>query len=223
MSQNIWEQVGYGGQRQRRRAEIVKSALRSHRVRIVLDAGCAEGYATRFITDLSDFVVGLELNIETLNIARKKVSGVSFINASIKFLPFRDNIFEAICILEVLEHMDIDLQRDCLNEVNRVLESSGVIVISVPYKERVIHTNCIHCGKLTPLYGHLQSLDEHKITSLLTPHQFSLTKIHHLPNLGIISCSRLFERFPLPLWLVVNKVLGLVSKGYWIVLQYKRE
>jgi ubiquinone/menaquinone biosynthesis C-methylase UbiE len=222
MSQNIWEQAGYGGQRQRRRAEIVKATLRSHRVRIVLDAGCAEGYATRFISDLSDFVVGLELNLETLNIAKKKVNGVSFINASIKFLPFRDNIFDAICMLEVLEHMDLGIQRECIKEANRVLESNGLIVISIPYKEKVINTNCIHCGKLTPLYGHLQSLDEHKITSLLSPYHFSLTKMHHLPNVGLVSCSRLFKWLPLPLWLIVNKVLGLVRKGYWIILQYKK-
>ena len=171
---------------------------------------------------MSDFVVGLELNLETLNIAKKKVGGVSFINASIGFLPFRDNIFEAICMLEVLEHMGFDIQRECMKEVNRVLESNGLIVISVPYREKIINTTCIHCGKLTPLYGHLQSLDEHKITSLLSPYHFSLTKIHHLPNVGLVSCSRLFRWLPLPLWLIVNKVLGFVRKGYWIILQYKK-
>lgn len=208
--------------RQKRRAQIVKSALGSRKVRAILDAGCSEGYATSFISALSDFVVGLELNLDTLRIAKDKIRHASFVNASFEYLPFRDKIFDAVCVLEVLEHMNEALQRGCLIELDRVLESNGVAIISVPYKEKIIQTRCTHCNKFTPLYGHLHSLDEQKITDLFPPDHFQLKSKYHAPNLGPISCSALFEFLPLPLWLPLNNLLGLIRKGYWIVLLYSK-
>jgi len=32
--------------------------------------------------------------------------------------------------------------------------------VTVPYREEIIQTVCIHCAKLTPLYGHLRSYTE---------------------------------------------------------------
>ena len=29
------------------------------------------------------------------------------------------------------------------------------------------------------------------------------------------------EIFPLTFWLIINNILGLIRKGYWIILKYK--
>lgn len=219
MAQNIWELKDSLIFRQKRRAQLVKRSLGQHTVRLVLDLGCAEGFATNFISQASEFVVGLELDIDYLKMAKKKITAASFINASIDYLPFRDNCVDAVCVLEVLEHLK-DEQRDCgLKEVDRVLGPKGVLIISVPYKENIVHTRCVHCEKLTPLYGHLNSFDDNNITALV-PRHFELVERYHLPNIAQISCNRILQALPVSIWLLLNNFLGLIRTGYWIVLVY---
>jgi ubiquinone/menaquinone biosynthesis C-methylase UbiE len=220
MSQNIWQKQGTELHKQARRAQVVRRALKDTSVKRVLDIGCAEGYTTSFISEISNFIVGVELNIDNLKIAKSRVKQVSFINASIEHLPFRDNCFDAVCILEVLEHLPNELQHTGIKEADRVLHSNGLFLVSVPYKENIIHTFCIHCGKLTPLYGHLHSLDEVKIAALIPSLRFKVIKKYHLPNLQIISCSNIFKPLPLTIWLLINNFLALIRKGYWVVMLY---
>lgn len=218
--QNIWDQKGYGLNRQKRRAQLVRKCLKKNKVRTVLDCGCSEGYATSYISQISEHVVGVELDMSTLRIAQEKNKFGAFINASIMNLPFRDNSFDAVCILEVLEHLTEKSQRECLEQINYVLSPKGMLLVSVPYKEKIIQTRCIHCSELTPLYGHLQSLDEDKIKSCLPKNFYLLVRKYHLPNLGFLSCSSLFEPLPFVMWLIINDYLGHFRKGYWILLQY---
>jgi ubiquinone/menaquinone biosynthesis C-methylase UbiE len=223
LSQNIWEQKGSLIHRQRRRAELVSSILKRQQPRRILDIGCAEGYATSYFSGINVRVCGIEIEMENLKLAKKKVKNADFINASIEYLPFRNKCFEAICILEVLEHLPSEIQQKGLSEANYVLSNHGLLIISVPYKENIIHTKCIHCGKMTPLYGHLHSIDETFVSSKLpSDPKFLLTQRYGLPNLEIISCKPMFEPLPLRLWLVVNKVLGFVGKGYWMLLVYSK-
>jgi ubiquinone/menaquinone biosynthesis C-methylase UbiE len=219
LHQNIWELRSTLLHRQKRRAQVIKRSLEGNNIKTVLDLGCSEGYATSFISEISPLVVGVEINLDTLRIARKKIKKALFINASAEHLPFREDCFDAICILEVLEHLPDKLQKDSLNEADRVLRCNGVLLISSPNKEQITYTRCINCEKLTPLWGHLHSLDENKITSLL-PANFQLIEQKHLPNLGLISCSNLFEPLPLAVWIMINNSLGLIKKGYWLVLKY---
>lgn len=221
MSQNIWELEGLMLQRQKRRAQVVKRSLKHSNVKMVLDVGCAEGYTTSFISEVCAFVVGVELNIDSLKIAKNRVKQGMFINASIDCLPFRADCFDTVCILEVLEHLPEEVQRNGLKEADRVLLPNGIIMISVPYKEQVIQTTCIHCKKVTPLYGHLHSLDVHKISSLIPSH-FKLIELYHLPNVQIVSCANLLKPLPLMAWLQINNLLGLVRKGYWIIVKYQK-
>jgi ubiquinone/menaquinone biosynthesis C-methylase UbiE len=220
MSQNIWQKQSTELHKQKRRAQVVRRILKEGSLKRVLDIGCAEGYTTNFISEISEFVVGVELNIDYLKIAKSRLKQVSFINASIEYLPFRDNCFDAVCVLEVLEHLTNEHQHNGIQEADRVLHSNGLLLISVPYKEHIIQSHCIHCGKLTPLYGHLHSLDEDKIAALVPSLHFKVIKKHHLPNLEIISCSNILKPLPLTIWLLINNFLALIRKGYWIVILY---
>ncbi len=219
--QNVWQLKGILLERQKRRSQVVKKCFNKYS-KTILDIGCAEGFATNFIIDDSTFVIGVELNFDHLRIAKDKVKGAFFINASIDHLPFRDEYFDGISILEVLEHLPTELQQRGLKESYRILKSKGLLIISVPYKEQIIYTNCIHCKKDTPLYGHLHILDEDKITALLPGNSFKLDKKYNMPNLMLLSCSNIFRNIPLSLWLKINTLLGKIKiqRGYWIILKY---
>ncbi|ALI36780.1 putative S-adenosylmethionine-dependent methyltransferase [Candidatus Nitrosocosmicus oleophilus] len=221
MRQNLWDNKGIALNRQIRRSQVVKKSLDRNST-MLLDIGCAEGFTTNFIKNIAETVIGLELNFEYLKIAIKKVTTVHFLNASIEFLPFREKTFDAVTILEVLEHLPTQLQVDGLREASRVLQSTGTLIISVPYKEQRTFTTCIHCNKDTPLYGHLHSLDEDMIGSILPNRLFEPVKKYYLPHLEMISCLNIFRFLPLSAWLKINNILGKfnVMRGYWIVLKY---
>lgn len=223
MSQNIWEGNRVGRHRQRRRAELVSSLLKRSGRKTILDIGSAEGFETSFISGTGANVCGVEIDLNYINIAKQRVPEADFINASVEYLPFKNCSFDAACILEVLEHLPADTQTKGLIEVENVVKDKGSLIISIPYKENIIKTKCINCYKLTPLYGHLHSMDDDYITSRLpSGSRFSLASKHRLPNIQLISCKTFFEPLPLNLWLLMNTVLGLVKKGYWIVLHYNR-
>jgi SAM-dependent methyltransferase len=223
VSQNIWGHKNIALHRQKRRAQVISSYLRRCNAKKILDIGSAEGYATSFISKVGEIVVGIEIDAEYLRVAKDKVKDAEFINASLGNLPFRNEFFDAVCVLEVMEHLDFDTQRKGLKEIDRILCPHGNLIISVPYRENIIQTKCIHCGKETPLYGHLCRLDESYINGILPPHQYRLSKTYRMPNVQMISCKRIFEPLRLRFWLFLNDILGVIRKGYWIILHYRKE
>ena len=219
--QNIWELQGSALNRQLRRAQTVKNMLKNSHSKLILDIGCAEGFITSFLADKQTLVVGVDLDEESIKIARTKVKNAEFVHASITQLPFKDRCFEAATLLEVLEHLPDSILRGGMEEADRILDTEGTLVIGVPYKEKITYTRCIHCGKLTPLWGHLRSMDEKNVTSLL-PKNYTLTSRHTLPNLELISLLTIFRRLPFKIWFMLNNILGKIRKGYWLLLKYEK-
>ncbi len=222
LHQNAWQLSGFWLNRQIRRSEVVRKCISKDTT--VLDIGCAEAFTTKYIIEKAKTVVGIELNFDNLRIAKEKVYEGHFINGSIDFLPFKDNSFNAITILEVLEHLPKDLQLRGMDETNRVLSHGGNLILSVPFKEKIQYTKCIHCNQETPLWGHLHSFDEKKISSLLPDGLFSLVESFELPHIVYISCLSVFKFLPVQAWLKLNDLLGKMKflRGYWIILNYKK-
>jgi ubiquinone/menaquinone biosynthesis C-methylase UbiE len=218
--QNIWELKGSQLIKQIRRAEVVKQMLKHSKAKQILDIGCAEGFITNYLSQLQAQVIGIDID-QSLKIAKNKVKNADFIQASITHLPFKDGSFGAATLLEILEHLPNAAVNKGIAEVNRVLKSGGTLIVSVPYKEKITYTRCIHCGKLTPLWGHVQSFDENKLKKLL-PDNYVQTEKKNLPNVELISCNKLLGKFPLTFWLIINNILGTIRKGYWIVLKYQK-
>lgn len=222
-NQNIWKLNKSELYRQTRRAQTTTLYSKPTLGDFILDVGCSEGFvASHFLR--ASFIVGLDALKDSLLIAKQKVRqlNVDFIYADATALPLRPASFNKVTMLEVFEHLPKEKHRKLCREVDKVLKEKGLLIISVPYKEQIIYTRCIHCGKLTPLWGHLCSMDEEKITGLL-PNHYTLTASCHLPNVGLVSLSGIFQRLPLNLWLVLNNLLGKFRKGYWIILKYKKE
>jgi SAM-dependent methyltransferase len=79
-------------------------------------------------------------------------------------LHFPDNNFDVVFCAEVLEHVPA-LERVC-SEIARVARHA--VVIGVPFRQdtRLGRTTCNHCGKTNPPWGHVNTFDEYKVSSL---------------------------------------------------------
>lgn len=99
---------------------------------IVLDAGCGYGLRSIEMSSKSTFVLSIDLSIQCLkylkNTARSKK--IFPIAADIQYLPFRNEIFDRIISIHVLEHVKND--RQAIFEFRRVLKPTGITCVAVP-------------------------------------------------------------------------------------------
>jgi ubiquinone/menaquinone biosynthesis C-methylase UbiE len=115
------------------RKSMLKAALAGLRPGArVLDAGCGDGVFTVFLNKEGFNAVGIDISQSGIENARRRYPGLRFEVASLEnSLPFENETFDAVWCTEVLEHL-FDV-RAALAEINRILRSGGVLVLTTPY------------------------------------------------------------------------------------------
>jgi SAM-dependent methyltransferase len=97
----------------------------------VLDVGCGEGFAVRYLFgDAPPQVIGIDLRPHALALAHQLNPQHQFAAGSIFQLPFADNHVDLILCMEVLEHLDDPAQG--MVELCRV--SRTWLLLSVPHE-----------------------------------------------------------------------------------------
>lgn len=99
-----------------------------------LDAGCGDARFIAYLRerDQSFPVEGLDYSESALVFARFYNPGNAFTHASVESMPFPDRSFDAVSLIEVIEHMEPDKLSGVLAECKRILTEKGVIVITTP-------------------------------------------------------------------------------------------
>jgi len=98
-----------------------------------LDFGC---FQAEFLNALSRVaparrLVGVDANGQAIQTARQRFPHLELIHASNPLpLPFEDETFESITLLDVLEHVADQIA--LLNELRRTLRDDGVLIVTVP-------------------------------------------------------------------------------------------
>src|SRR6185437_7090151 len=103
----------------------------------VLDAACGEGYGTALLGQVAASIVGIDIDIATIDQARAAYADgnrIRFLPASCSGLPLPSGSFDLIVSFETIEHLDASDQRDMLAEFARVLAPGGLLIISSPNK-----------------------------------------------------------------------------------------
>jgi len=87
-----------------RQKELILDLVVPHAGERVLDVGCGTGYNLQFFRDKWCSVTGIDSSAEKLNIARQKYGGhAELILANADDIPFSDNEFDIVTIINVLE------------------------------------------------------------------------------------------------------------------------
>jgi ubiquinone/menaquinone biosynthesis C-methylase UbiE len=99
----------------------------------LLDAGCGEGYLSRYYAQLGANVTGVDISEELIKISRKITEeariDVSFRVGNVCNLDIQDNSFDLILCNLVL--LNIPCFQKALSEFCRILKLGGVLVLSI--------------------------------------------------------------------------------------------
>lgn len=134
--------------------------------RRVLDAACGEGYGTALLATVASGVVGVDVDIATIEHARAtygESQRLRFLAASCTGLPLPSGSIDVIVSFETIEHISAAEQREMLSEFSRVLKPEGVLVLSSPNR-RVYSESRNYVNEF-----HVQELDRDELARLLTP------------------------------------------------------
>src|SRR3989338_5058785 len=102
----------------------------------VLDVGVGYGFLEKGLEKSNVSIYGIDISPKSIIKAKSLYKG-TFLIASAKEIPFKNNFFDCVCILEVLEHLYEFESTFVLNEVRRVLKNNGKLIVSVPLYDEV--------------------------------------------------------------------------------------
>lgn len=141
------------------RRAIIRSALTSWRREInkdssppdwqLLDIGCGTGANLSLLCDMAGpngHVTAMDFSPLALEFAQQHLGElpVKLVRGDATRLPFQDNHFDVVTMLDVLEHVEDDLA--AVQEIHRVLRPDGAFVLSVPAYQKLwsMHDEALH-------------------------------------------------------------------------------
>jgi SAM-dependent methyltransferase len=161
----------------------------------ILDAGCGDG---RFLGELAKKGVknlyGFDYSSKAVSFAKIFLPEADIKVADIKDLPYENNFFERIFLVEVLEHINPVDTNVVLGNLKRVLKNNGELIITVP-------------SEITPTPPkHFQHFSETKIRETLRDY----FEIIEIVGQGRVDFS------------ILNFLYKFVDNRFWIVRPFSR-
>jgi len=151
----------------------------------VLDLGCGTGHTMALLENQGYRVAGMEMLAEGLKLAQGQAPAASLVQADALRLPLAQHSFDAVLLLDVLEHVD---DQALLSEVHRVTRPGGLLFVTVPA------LSCLWSYRDVAA-GHLRRYSLTGLQELLISGRFH---VYHITY---------FQFFLLPL-LMVTRLLG---------------
>lgn len=111
----------------------LKPSLRT----IIADIGCGSGHNTIEIAIKGFYVIGLDISLSMITLAKKRFKRRSvvcysdFIQADMLYLPFRNSSIDSLIYIASLHHIPSELRTRIIWESYRCLRVPGLLVITV--------------------------------------------------------------------------------------------
>lgn len=102
-----------------------------------LDLGCGNGVFLSVLAPMCEKLVGIDISVDMINdcsktMERLGITNVNLINATSEKIPFPDNEFDVICLVDVIHH--VEHLRESVLETHRVLKPGGKLLVFEPNK-----------------------------------------------------------------------------------------
>jgi SAM-dependent methyltransferase len=124
----------------------------------ILDIGCGVGVYVDKFRALGARAYGVDVELQRLVRANREKGLTSIADSVSEALPFGDDLFDAVLLHEVIEHVNDDRRTIC--EAHRVTRPGGVVVVFAPNRLYPFETHGAYFGKRyvfgnIPLVGYL--------------------------------------------------------------------
>jgi len=204
------------------RREIVKQAVNKNKLTAkskILDAGCGEGTMLSFLQSKFPNSFGIDNSVYALEFCKKRgLSNLKLANLE-KKIPFKNNFFNAIVCLEVIEHTNND--NNVVKEFYRVLKQGGKLFLTVPaynflwskHDESIAHKRRYDRGQLKIL---LFQNDFKVITASYFFSFLLLPAIFIHPKKETAAVNKLISSFLLALCSLERQILNYFSLPFGI-------
>lgn len=120
------------------------SILDKYNVKSVLDLGCGAGQSTNILSSKYD-VIGTDVSDLFIKKAKEMYPKVKFAVEDIECLSFDDNTFDAVVLIDVIEHIE-NIEK-AISEVKRVLKPNGIALAVFPNHLKFNRDNWLICLK----------------------------------------------------------------------------
>lgn len=112
------------------RQELVKNLLTTEQPQSILDIGCGTGETLTFLKKVfpKAKLTGVDFLPEAVKYTKDR--GHTAMQADATALPYPDATFDAVLLLDVIEHIKNDTA--VIKEARRVLKPGGVIILTAP-------------------------------------------------------------------------------------------
>ena len=147
-----------------RRHEVVYSAVTALVAdRVVLEAGCGEGYGAALLAEQARVVHALDYDDYAVTHVRRTYPRLPVVRANLVELPLANTTYDVVISLQTIEHLWD--QRAFVAECVRVLRPGGVLVISTPNTltfppGNVYHPNELAASELRDLVSEHADIDD---------------------------------------------------------------
>jgi 2-polyprenyl-3-methyl-5-hydroxy-6-metoxy-1,4-benzoquinol methylase len=124
--------------------------------KVVLDAGCGEGYGTYLLAKSAKKVVGIDYSKEAIIKARRNYAypNLEFIRANLNQHFFKDTYFDLVCAFQLIEHLP--KPKVFLSNILKLLSPEGIFLLSTPNIKASIVKHPYHFREYTS--GELERL-----------------------------------------------------------------
>jgi len=210
---------------ERRVREYIISKI-SKSVESILDVGCGRAWVAKHYLPKGVNVYSLDISVTNPakaieiypSVNHDGIVGDSF------HLPFTGESIDCIIASEIIEH--VINPAALVKELFRVVKKDGELIITTPYKEKIIYYLCIHCNQKTPTNAHLHSFDETKLEGLFSENGLEEFSYNTFGNklLIFLRTYSILQFFPFWLWRLKDKFANLIfNKSIHIICVYKKK
>jgi 2-polyprenyl-3-methyl-5-hydroxy-6-metoxy-1,4-benzoquinol methylase len=200
-----WARLGrpaeYGSYGVTKRLGKIDQALSLEGMRL-LDLGCGNGSYTVGLSQRAAWTCGLDMQFDLL---RSVPASIPRVQGDGERLPFKEQSFDCITMIEVLEHTRRDTS--VLEECRRVLRGGGKLLLFVPNKLYPFESHPSHLGGLTlgtnvPFVSWLPGVLHARISSAKIYSRRTIMRMARAAGFEVSKIGYIFpplDSFPLPL------------------------
>lgn len=127
----------------RRHLQAYQFSMNFCQDKVILDAGCGEGYGSHLLSEIGSKVIGIDISEEAVRHAKRKYirENLKYQTMNVTNLDFADNSFDVVVCFQVIEHLH-DIGK-FLNKIKRLLRKNGCAIISTIINKRPLDDDTI--------------------------------------------------------------------------------